>query len=97
MAKGKKTQPPRIVAHRPVVQQRVIYQWPPCEADLVSPEAIEYRLRQVSPHHRAAAQRVDGIQCGNFSSYTIDGHWYCKKHAGAIALEMLAVPVEETE
>jgi hypothetical protein len=34
------------------------------------------------------------LQCGNVATYQIEDQWYCKKHAAAIALELLAVPVE---
>jgi hypothetical protein len=89
---AKRKQRPKIVEHRPrVVLERSIIQWPACEADLRSPEAIEYRLNARGSHHQAAIARgVEGIRCGNFGSYTIDGHWYCRKHAAYIALEMLA-------
>ena len=89
---AKRKQRPKIVSHRPrVIEERPkIVQWPACEADLRSPEAIEYRLRGIGIHQAQIARGVEGIRCGNFGSYTIDGHWYCRKHAAYIALEMLA-------
>jgi hypothetical protein len=89
---AKRKQRPKIVEHRPrVVLERQIVQWPACEADLRSPEAIEYRTRGIGRHNENAILRgVEGIRCGNFGSYTIDGHWYCRKHAAYIALEMLS-------
>lgn len=32
------------------------------------------------------------LACGNLASYTIDGCWLCRKHAGLVLLDMLSEP-----
>lgn len=88
-----------IVHHKPVIKQYAILEYPPCMAAISSPEAVRYRLHtyQVKDRYRAREDEtgMPPLQCGNVATYQIGDDWYCRKHAALIALDMLAVPVED--
>lgn len=96
MSKATKKRP-QIVAHRPVIKQYTIIEYPPCMANISSPEAVRYRIGPVRQRYERREEQtgMPTLQCGNVATFQIEDQWYCKKHAAAIALEMLAVPVEE--
>lgn len=91
---NKRKKPPVVKQHARVVVYPQVVQWPVCEANIRTPEAIRYR-RDVDRSHvarRLAQQGLNEIACGNVASYTIDGCWLCRKHAGLVLLDMLAEP-----
>jgi hypothetical protein len=94
-----KKRKPKIVKHsRPsIIDYRPdILVWPNCEAEITSPESLRYRLGKDTQFARSAARRdLTPFQCGNVAGYNIGGQWFCRKHASLIALDMLAVPIEE--
>lgn len=87
----------KIVQHKPVIKQYTVFEYPPCMAAISSPEAQRYRLYSVKDRFDAREDRtgMPALQCGNTATYQIGNEWYCKKHAAYIALEILAVPVED--
>lgn len=96
---SKRKPQPQIVSHRPqqpVVRQYTIVEYPPCCAPVRTSEAVRWRfsVRKAQYEQREQETGMPPLQCGNVATYQIDDQWYCKKHAAAIALEMLAVPVE---
>lgn len=93
--KQAKAQRPSVQQHARIVTYPQVTRWPMCEADLRTPESI--RFRQESPYgaervRRLAVRGVGEMGCGNLASYTIEGVWFCRKHAGCVLLDMLAEP-----
>lgn len=97
MTAARKKPTKRIVQHRPIIKQYAIVEYPPCMAAVSSPEAIGYRMRAVRERYarRENETGMPPLQCGNVATYQIGDEWYCRKHAALIALDMLAVPVED--
>lgn len=92
MSKPQRIQLPRIVRHRFEVPPR----FPLCEADVQTAETIRWRMATQNSRdaRRRAEKGAEMFQCGNYASYTIDEHWYCKKHAALIALDLLTAEQE---
>ncbi len=98
--KAKKPTRPSIIAHRPqlpIIRQYTVVEYPPCCASISTAETIRWRtsVRRSQYERREEETGLPPLQCGNVATYEIADRWYCKKHAQAIALEMLAVPAEE--
>ena len=62
---------------------REVVEWPLCEK-LLSPATRKYWHGRGRPGNREGTD-----QCGCFASYKIGGKFYCGKHAGIVALELL--------
>jgi hypothetical protein len=80
---------PRIIDHTPVV-----FQWPRCESAITSDSTISWRARNQRQQAKADRLGVELFQCFMQATYEIDGHWYCRKHAGLLSLDMLAEDAE---
>ena len=91
--KKQKTKRPVVKQHARFVVYPQVVQWPTCEADIRTPEAVSYRRNNPGSNRlvqRLASRGLSEVACGNVASYTIDGCWLCRKHAGLVLLDMLA-------
>jgi hypothetical protein len=93
-----KKKPPKVKQHGRLVMYPQVVQWPSCEADIRTPEAISWRQGTWGQDRveRLAKRGLSEMACGNVASYTVDGHWFCRKHAGLILLDLLAEQPDDT-
>lgn len=76
---------PRVLNYEPM-----ILKLPQCQADIKTESTISWRTGNESAMRKAERLGVDLYQCFQTATYKIGERWYCKKHAAAIALEMLS-------
>lgn len=87
---------PKIVSHRPRIIDHtpVVFRFPRCEANITSEQTLNWRDGNERQIRKAERLGVGLFQCFQSGTYEIDGHWFCRKHAGLIALDLLAEDAE---
>lgn len=85
---------PSIIDAYPPVPTEVVSVRPFCCA-LLQPELQEKILRWKKEgrkwHKSLQMQQAPEGTCANKARYVIDGKWYCRKHAGLLVLDSIAV------
>lgn len=76
-----------------VVDHRLLEEKPHCEALLEDRSALEFR--RLSAKGKRTTLRLEDQgrpwnACVNSACYTVEGRWYCGRHAGSELLRMMA-------
>lgn len=93
MKKKSKVQPPsmpRIISYESYFDPPPRPTLPTCSATVCTDSTIAWRQRDARQLRKADRLGVPLLNCFQRATYQIAGQWYCKKHAGVIALELLA-------
>lgn len=80
---------PRIVRQKAHVDPPR-WEMPICSATVSTEATINWRQRAERQKQKADRLGVPLLNCFQRAVYTIDGRWYCGKHAAVIALQLLA-------
>jgi hypothetical protein len=93
MAKAKKKQAPQMRTMPHIVSYEAYFKPPPavpvCSAEVTTESTIAWRDGNERQIRKAIALGVPLTNCFMRATHMIGDRWYCTKHAGMIALQLL--------